>query len=144
MFLSKNTFFKQTDIKLKLEGKNLVRLLQIKGRSMEEIRNYVKAYLFFTKNPYKYKGVDFLNGLFDIGCGGKRLDVDTMLHTYDYINGANINFKKKWKADIKYIKNMKKNGKGLKIIKFIFITFTGIFTVPCTIITKRFFKNNRV
>ena len=41
----------------------------------------------------------FVKYLVDIG----ELDLDAMVHDYDYINGANRNFIKKWEADIKYI-----------------------------------------
>jgi hypothetical protein len=59
-----------------------------------------------------------------------------MVHDYEYIKGANRNFIKKWKADLRYIKNMEKNGKGIRIFRLFLLTITGIIFVPYC-----FFKN---
>ena len=59
-----------------------------------------------------------------------ELDLDAMVHDYDYINGANRNFIKKWKADIKYIKNMERNGKGIRVFRLLLLTIIGIVFVP--------------
>ena len=48
----------------------------------------------------------------------------------EYINGANRSFIKKWNADIRYIKNMEANGKGIRVFRFFILTLLGIFFVP--------------
>ena len=48
----------------------------------------------------------------------------------EYLNGANRSFIKKWKADIRYIKNMEANGKGIRVFRFLILTLLGIFFVP--------------
>ena len=60
----------------------------------------------------------------------EELDLDAMVHDYEYINGANRNFIKKWNADIRYIKNMEANGKGIRVFRFLILTLLGIFFVP--------------
>ena len=59
-----------------------------------------------------------------------ELDLDAMVHDYDDIHGANRNFIKKWKADIKYIKNMERNGKGIRVFRLLLLTIIGIVFVP--------------
>lgn len=141
MFGSKNTFFEQTDLQLKYAGTDLAKLLQIKGRSLGEIKEYMQAYKFFKLNPERYDGATIVKDLVDVRSNGKYLDADAMLHDFEYIQGANVNFKKKWKADVKYIKNMEKNGKGVRITRFVLLTITGVLFVPYVIIKNKFFKN---
>ena len=57
-------------------------------------------------------------------------NLDAMVHDYDYLHGANRNFIKKWKADIKYIKNMERNGKGIRVFRLLLLTIIGIIFVP--------------
>ena len=44
--------------------------------------------------------------------------------------GANRNFIKKWKADLRYIKNMERNGKGIRVFRLLLLTIIGIIFVP--------------
>ena len=48
----------------------------------------------------------------------------------EYINGANRSFTKKWNADIRYIKNMEANGKGIRVFRLSLLTIIGIVFVP--------------
>ena len=77
-------------------------------------------------NPSKFDGATIVKDLVDI----EELDLDAMVHDYEYLNGANRSFIKKWKADIKYIKNMERNGKGIRVFRFLMLTLLGIFFVP--------------
>ena len=69
-----------------------------------------------------------------------KLDLDAMLHDYEYITGSNRNIVKKFKSDLKYIKNMEKNGKGIRVVRFILLTIAGIGTIPYSYF-KHLFKN---
>ena len=66
--------------------------------------------------------------------------IDAMVHDYDYLHGANRNFIKKWKADIKYIKNMERNGKGIRIFRLFLLTIIGIVFVPYCFIKYKIIK----
>ena len=104
----------------------------LKGRKSHEISEYLKAFDYFVEHPTEFDGATIVKDLVDIG----ELDLDAMVHDYDYIHGANRNFVKKWKADIKYIKNMERNGKGIRIFRLLLLTIIGIIFVPYC-----FFKN---
>ena len=53
-----------------------------------------------------------------------------LMNDYEYIKGANRNFIKKWKADLRYIKNMERNGKGIRVFRLLLLTIIGIVFVP--------------
>jgi hypothetical protein len=131
MLGSTNTFFnahsKEELKKLKIEMREL---LSIKGRGDVEIREYEIAFDFFDEYPWKYDGATIVKDLVDIRTDKGYLDVDAMLHDYQYVNGANKSFKLKWRADLKYIKNMEKNGKGTRVFRMILLTLIGIVFVP--------------
>lgn len=93
---------------------------------MSDISDYLNAFDYFIRHPNKFDGATIVKDLVDIG----ELDLDAMVHDYDYIHGANRNFIKKWKADIKYIKNMERNGKGIRIFRLFLLTIIGIIFVP--------------
>ena len=77
-------------------------------------------------HPSEFDGATIVKDLVDI----EELDLDAMVHDYEYINGANRNFINKWKADIKYIKNMERNGKGIRVFRLFLLTIIGIVFVP--------------
>ena len=77
-------------------------------------------------HPSEFDGATIVKDLVDI----EELDLDAMVHDYEYINGANRSFIKKWNADIRYIKNMEANGKGIRVFRFFILTLLGIFFVP--------------
>ena len=122
---SNKTFYKNTE-ELKTIRKNIRVLLCIKERKMSDISDYLNAFDYFIRHPDRFDGATIVKDLEDI----KGLDLDAMVHDYDYINGANRNFIKKWKADLKYIKNMEMNGKGIRVFRFFLLTIIGIIFVP--------------
>ena len=133
MFWSKDNTFKKSKQELNILRKNIKAYLHIKERKMSDITDYLNAFDYFIGHPNEFDGATIVKDLVDIG----ELDLDAMVHDYDYIHGANRNFIKKWKADIKYIKNMERNGKGIRIFRLFLLTITGIIFVPyCFFLTK--------
>ena len=126
MFWSKDDTFKKSKTELDILRKNVKAYLNIKERKMSDISDYLNAFDYFTVHSDKFDGATIVKDLVDIG----ELDLDAMVHDYDYINGANRNFIKKWKADIKYIKNMERNGKGIRVFRLLLLTIIGIVFVP--------------
>ena len=126
MFWSKDDTFKKSKQELDILRKNIEAYLHIKERKMSDISDYLNAFDYFTIHSDKFDGATIVKDLVDIG----ELDLDAMVHDYDYINGANRNFIKKWKADIKYIKNMERNGKGIRVFRLLLLTIIGIVFVP--------------
>ena len=124
MFWSKdNTFYKSKE-ELQYLLNDIIKILTIKKN--KNIEQYIIAFNYFVNNPSKFDGATIVKDLVDIG----ELDLDAMVHDYEYINGANRNFIKKWNADIRYIKNMEANGKGIRVFRFLILTLLGIFFVP--------------
>ena len=126
MFWSKDDTFKKSKTELDILRKNVKAYLNIKERKMSDISDYLNAFDYFTIHSDKFDGATIVKDLVDIG----ELDLDAMVHDYDYINGANRNFIKKWEADIKYIKNMERNGKGIRVFRLLLLTIIGIIFVP--------------
>ena len=126
MFWSRDDTFKKSKTELDILRKNIKAYLNIKERKMSDISDYLNAFDYFTVHSDKFDGATIVKDLVDIG----ELDLDAMVHDYDYINGANRNFIKKWKADIKYIKNMERNGKGIRVFRLLLLTIIGIVFVP--------------
>ena len=124
MFWSKDNTFKKSKQELDVLWNNILELFKIKNR--KDIEQYMTAFMYFEANPDRFDGATIVKDLVDIG----ELDLDAMVHDYDYINGANRNFIKKWKADIKYIKNMERNGKGIRVFRLLLLTIIGIIFVP--------------
>ena len=60
-----------------------------------------------------------------------------LMNDYEYIKGANRNFIKKWKADLRYIKNMERNGKGIRVFRLLLLTIIGIIFVPYCFIKNK-------
>ena len=132
MFGSKNnTFYKSKE---ELDGiyLNMNAILTLKGHGQESIWRYKKAFQYFRDFPDKFDGATIAKDLNDL----PNLDLDAMLHDYEYITGANTSFVRKWKADFRYIKNMEKNGKGLRLIRLLLLTIIGVIFVPYCIIKK--------
>ena len=126
MFWSRDDTFKKSKQELDILRKNVKAYLHIKERKMSDISDYLNAFDYFVKYPNKFDGATIVKDLEDL----KGLDLDAMVHDYDYIHGANRNFIKKWNADIKYIKNMEKNGKGIRVFRLFLLTIIGIVFVP--------------
>ena len=124
MFFSKdNTFYKSKE-ELQYLLNDIIKILTIKKN--KNIEQYIIAFNYFVSNPSKFDGATIVKDLVDI----EELDLDAMVHDYEYINGANRNFIKKWNTDIRYIKNMEANGKGIRVFRFLVLTLLGIFFVP--------------
>lgn len=135
MLGSKNDFFKQKPQILNKTRIDIVQLLNFKSRSQDDINQYIEAFDYFVSNPSEFDGATIVKDLIDLRIGKEYLDLDAMLHDYVYISGANKSFRKKWKADINYIKNMEKNGKGIRVFRFFILTILGIPFVPYKKIT---------
>lgn len=136
MFWSKDNTFKKSKGELYILRKDIKAYLHIKERKMSDISDYLNAFDYFIDYPNKFDGATIVKDLVDIG----ELDLDAMVHDYDYIHGANRNFIKKWKADIKYIKNMEINGKGIRIFRLFLLTIIGIIFVPYCFIKYKITK----
>lgn len=134
---SKSDFFKQDRETLAEKRNEVVLLLKFKGLNSHEIDEFTDAYDFFCKFTTKFDGATFVKDLHDL----PNLDLDAMYHDFQYIfEGANRNFIKKFKSDLKYIKNMEKNGKGIRVTRFILLTLSGILFVPYSIIKNELFR----
>ena len=69
-----------------------------------------------------------------------KLDADAMVHDYECLIGANRNFIKWFKSAWKYLENMRKNGKGNQIFRFVLLCLAGFFFVPyCAIFTPKYY-----
>lgn len=136
MLGSKNNFFKLSPKNLSKARIDLVSILKIKGRSYGDIGEYLEAFDYFVSNPSDFDGATVVKDLVDIRIENDYLDLDAMLHDFEYIVGANLSFKAKWKSDRKYIKGMELNGKGIRIPRFILLTIIGIVFVPYKKLTK--------
>ena len=120
-----NTFYKsKTDLDNLYYDMDV--LLRIKGRSDNDVLKYKRAFNFFRTFPFKFDGATIVKDLNDL----PNLDLDAMLHDYEYLCGANKSFIRKWKSDFHYIRNMEKNGKGIRVFRLILLTLTGIIFVP--------------
>lgn len=126
MFWSKNNTFRKTPEELDSIFSDMILLLNLKGRNDLDVVYYVRAFNFFRSNPYKFDGATIVKDLNDL----PNLDLDAMVHDWHYISGANKNFIKKFNADYRYIKNMEKNGKGIRVFRFFLLTISGILFVP--------------
>lgn len=136
---SKSKFFEQSREAL-LEKCQLLELV-LKDRNVsKKTRNEIlDIYDIFKNYPtiYKFDGATIVKDLNDL----PNLDLDAMYHDFQYIfEGANRNFIKKFKSDLKYIKNMEKNGKGIRVTRFILLTLSGIIFVPYSIIKNELFR----
>ena len=126
MFWSRDYTFYNDKETLEKYRKYLKVLLYIKGRDIKDIQEYLNAYNYFITHPSEFDGATIVKDLVDFG----ELDLDAMVHDYEYLHGANRNFIKKWNADIKYIKNMERNGKGIRVFRLLLLTIIGIVFVP--------------
>lgn len=138
MFGSKNNFFKQDIKNLKLARTMLKKYLRIKGRKFSYIKEHIEAYDYFTENPEDYDGATIVKDLVDIRVGDNYLDLEAMLHDYEYKMGANRSMSSKVKADWKYFKNMSVNGKGTRVPRLcILILITPIFVAYKRLLNKK-------
>lgn len=130
MLGSKNDYFKRKPKDLLKSRHDVIEVLKLLDRSKSDINLYLEAYDYFTTNPSEFDGATVVRDLFIIKGKGYKLDVDAMLHDYEYINGANKSFRLKHNADIRYFTNMRRNGKGVQLFRLSLLIITGIFYVP--------------
>ena len=129
-----NKFFEQDAYDLSEARIKLIQTLENLQRSRHDIKDYLVAFDYFCEHPDKYDGATIVKDLVDIRQGEYYLDVDAMIHDYEYIMGANKSFTKKWTSDRRYIRNMELNGKGVRITRFLILTISGIVWVPKSIL----------
>jgi len=121
-FFTKQSYQVLSDFKIKVR-----QYLILKNRSESSIIKYLDAYDFFMINGFLFDGATIVKDLVDLRNGKYYLDLDAMLHDYEYIMGANLNYINKWKADFNYIKNMEKNGKGIRVFRLLALTVLGSY-----------------
>ena len=133
---SKSNFFKQDRETLAEYRYQLRMMLKYKGRKESEIDLYIEAYDFFCRFTTKFDGATIVKDLCDL----PKLDIDAMVHDYECLIGANRNFIKWFKSTWKYFENMRKNGKGNQIFRFVLVCLAGLFFVPyCAIFTPKYY-----
>jgi hypothetical protein len=132
MFGSKNNTFFKSKTELDLIEYDMSQLLLLKGRSIEDIVKYKRAFEYFRIFPHKFDGATIAKDLNDL----PNLDLDAMLHDYEYLQGANKSFIKKWHSDFRYIKNMERNGKGIRVFRLLLLTISGLVFVPYCILFR--------
>lgn len=136
MLGSKNNTFYKTRTELDNLYTNMVLLLFLKGRNEEDINQYRKAFTYFRTFPHKFDGATIVKDLCDL----PKLDIDAMVHDYECLIGANRNFIKWFKSAWRYFENMRKNGKGNQIFRFVLVCFAGLIFVPyCALITPKYY-----
>jgi hypothetical protein len=129
MLSSKNTYFKKAIEKLNQERIQMRSYLELKGYKEDEIKLYIEAFDFFTKNPNDFDGATIVKDLVDLN----GLDLDAMLHDYQYIvYRAAANFITKWQSDWMYAKGIERKGKGqyCAFTRLLVLTLIGVVFVP--------------
>lgn len=133
---SKSKFFSQDRETLAEYRYQLRMMLKFKGRNESEIDLYIEAYDFFCRFTTKFDGATIVKDLCDL----PKLDIDAMVHDYECLIGANRNFIKWFKSAWKYFENMRKNGKGNQIFRFVLVSLVGFIFVPyCSLFTPRYY-----
>ena len=130
MLGSKNDFFYQKHEQLTKSKYDMLEVLSLLNRSEEDKLLYLDAYNYFICNPNEFDGATIMRDLFVLKTKKNKLDIDAMLHDYEYVTGANLSFKLKHKADLRYFNNMLLNGKGVQLFRFVALILSGIFFVP--------------
>ena len=123
---SKSTFFSQDREKLADYRHKMIMMLNYKKRKQKEIDKYIEAYDFFCRFTTQFDGATIVKDLYDL----PKLDLDAMVHDYECLIGANRNIKKWFKSAWNYFENMRKNGKGNQIFRFLLLCLAGFIFVP--------------
>jgi hypothetical protein len=133
---SKSEYFLKSDSELSYDRDNVVNLLNIKGRNNKDIDLYLDAYDFFCVYKKKFDGATIVKDLCDL----PHLDLDAVVHDYECLIGANRNYIEWFKSAWRYFENMRKNGKGNQIFRFVLLLIVGIIFVPyCYFFTKKYY-----
>jgi hypothetical protein len=110
-------------------------MLTYKKRKQKEIDFYIEAYDFFCRYTTQFDGATIVKDLNDL----PKLDLDAMAHDYECLIGANRNLIKWFKSAWNYFENMRKNGKGNQIFRFVLLCLAGFFFVPyCILLTPKY------
>ena len=119
------------------KGKNFMQFELHPYRWKSPIRSLLwKAIEDFEAGKFSYDGATFVKDLCDL----PKLDIDAMLHDYECLIGANRNFIKWFKSAWKFFENMRKNGKGNQIFRFVLVCLAGFVFVPyCAIFTPKYY-----
>lgn len=101
------------------------------------LRNLLfKAIADYESGKFSYDGATFVKDLCDL----PKLDLDAMAHDYECLIGANRNFIKWFKSAWRYFENMRKNGKGNQIFRFVLVCLAGLIFVPyCALFTPKYY-----
>ena len=136
MLGSKNDFFYLPYSKLEVLKLDMLEALRLVDRSKEDIQEYLDAYNYFICNPSQFDGTTVMRDLFTIKGEGYKLSVDSLLHDYESVTGANKSFVKWYYSAIKYYNNLLKNGKEAHVTRLVLLLMVGVFFVPY----NKFFK----
>lgn len=144
-----NGFFSELPINEQLfYWSKIVRSLEALDISSKKIERYKKAFDYFSKGEGVFDGSTFVKDLFIVKTKhydkfGKRivLDINAMLHDYEYLTGAYYSFKDITKSNLEYVKNIQACGQGLHWDRFVGLSIISVFYVPYRNIT-RILKNN--
>jgi hypothetical protein len=63
-----------------------------------------------------------------------------MVHDYESLIGANRNLIKWFQSAWYYFENMRKNGKGNQVIRFVLLLIVGLIFVPYCLIFRKPYK----
>jgi hypothetical protein len=129
MYGSRNYFFLQDKVQLAKAKRKLLSVLEAKERNGNDKRKYLIAFSYFCNKPQDYDGATIVKDLVDVRQGKYYLDMDAMLHDYEYVIGKADTIKDRWICDKKYIRNMELNGKGIRIPRLIILTIYGAITI---------------
>lgn len=133
---SKSDVFSQDENTLNILENDMYTLLVLKARKRKDIRLYQDAFDFFRNFTTKFDGATIVKDLCDL----PKLDIDAMVHDYECLIGANRNFIKWFKSAWRYFENMRKNGKGNQIFRFVLVCLVGFFFVPyCALFTPKYY-----
>lgn len=105
--------------------------------NIKQKAKYRRAYEYFMENPEKYDGATFVKDLFILKIEKRnkfgeqlKIDINAMLHDYEYFMGAYYSFIKITKSNLDYVKNIQACGQGLHWDRFIGLSFISLFYVP--------------
>lgn len=133
---SRSTFFLQHRETLAEYRYQMIIMLKFKGRNEKESELYIEAYDFFCRFTTKFDGATIVKDLCDL----PKLDLDAMVHDYECLIGANRNLIKWFKSAWNYFENMRKNGKGNQIFRFVLLCLAGLIFVPyCALFTPKYY-----
>lgn len=129
---SKSNFFTQDHDFLKKARYDLQIQLRNYGRNEMDISFALEAFDYFVINPEEYDGATIVRDLFDLRYTNPKVKLSSasLVHDYEYIIGANRNFIKNFKSNVRYIKWLISNGKPFLPLRFVGLTIISVFFVP--------------